>query len=185
MEMFMISPTELKVMMNAADMKQYNLESDRGRNDSRRLALRLILKEAEIKTGFESEGKRLLVKMFPSRDGGCEMFVTRLGEYSGNTGLARDNPGKTAPADGSFIYSFSKLGEMICACRRLSEAGYNENSAAYSENERPKYYLVLGSVSPLVCEMGGKLMKSGTKNYINEYCSLICERAVDTLASFA
>lgn len=186
MELIKINQTELKVMMSAEDMRHYELDRSLGDEDmTQREAIRTILREARRKTGFNSGGEKILVRMFPSRDGGCELFVTKL-----STGVGTTERDKTATIvlpslrGGIFIYSFASLSEMISACRRLDEAGYRDDSSAYRENSGRAYYLVLGVRSPLAEEMGGELMKMSTMYYINEYCSLICDGAVGGLSRF-
>lgn len=185
MEMIKISQFELKVMMSPEDMRKYELDGDEEDTLSRRTALRSILREARYQTGFSSCGERLLVRMFPSRDGGCEMFVTKLSAKSGTDSEKRVLSSPSPLPEGVFIYNFPELGNLISACRRLFEAGYRADSAAYRDNGRRAWYLVIGIKSPLAEEMGGSLMKNGAMYYINEYCSLLSGEAVTKLSRFA
>ena len=175
MRMIMISPSQLKVMMDAEDMRRYEIDCDDCLEPrTRRSALRRILRRAKEETGFSSDGVRVLVRMFPSKDGGCEMFVTRLGRADEN-----------AVADGMRAYSFGSLSELICACRALKTGEDADKSFAYRDETREAWYLVIGHTSPVVSEMGGVLLKPGAIAYINEYCTLICRNAVSTLAEYA
>lgn len=185
MEMIMINPWRLKVVMDADDMEKYELSGSRESANTRKSALRMILHKAKEQTGFDSKGRRILVRMFPSRDGGCEMFVTRLGEAG--EGETRDAAvlGCATARDGMSVYLFVTFSDLISACRRLRAAGYRDESAAYMDENRSAWYLVICSASPLACEMGGVLMRSGAISYINEHCSLICDSAVSVLADFA
>lgn len=187
MEMIKISQSELKVMMSPEDMRKYSLdcEIEGEATLSRRTALRTILREARYQTGFSSCGEKLLVRMFPSRDGGCEMFVTKLSAKNDIDSERRAMVSPSPLPEGVFIYTFPELGNLISACRRLYDAGYRADSAAYRDNGRRAWYLVIGIKSPLAEEMGGSLMKNGTLYYINEYCSLLCREAVSELAKFA
>ena len=184
MEMIMISPSQLKVTLDAAEMKKYELDLEGLRGaDLRQLALRRILRTASEQTGFEYDGGRVVVRMFPSKDGGCELFVSRLARVSRpQSELCR---GDAAVRDGMSVYSFPSLTQLLCACRRLSDAGYADASYAYRENGRDAYYLVIEGESPLICEMGGTRLGSGASGYINEYCTLICGDAVARLSRFA
>ena len=47
-------------------------------DDQGKQAFNKILDEAKLKCGFSTNGKRIFVQLFPSKDGGCEMFITRL-----------------------------------------------------------------------------------------------------------
>ena len=183
MELIKINQSELKVMMSADDMKKYDLSGDEDEY-AQKAALRGILREARERIGFACSGEKLIVRMFPSRDGGCEMFVTKL---SAKSSTERENGVIFAPAslyDGVYVYSFANLNDMISACRRLSDAGYRDGSSAYRDNAGRGYYLIIGIKSPLAEEMGGELMKLSTMYYINEYCSLLCDEAVPELARF-
>lgn len=185
MEMIMINPWRLKVVMDADDMDKYDLSSGKESPNARKSALRLILHEAKEQTGFDSKGRRILVRMFPSRDGGCEMFVTRLGDAGEIETRDTTVLGYVAAREGMSVYLFGSFSELISACRRLRDAGYREESAAYRDGNRSAWYLVICSTSPLACEMGGVLMRPGAISYINEYCSLVCDSAVSVLADFA
>ena len=87
MELILISNSKLKIMLSAEDMKRYNIECD-GETALRR-GFKPVLDMARRDCGFESEGGRLLVQVFPSRGGGCEMFITRVALDSGKD-RARD-----------------------------------------------------------------------------------------------
>ena len=186
MEMIMISPSQLKVMMDAEDMKKYalNCDDDLRSGSERRLALRTILKKAKEQTGFLSDGRRILVKMFPSRDGGCEMFVTRLGDAARQTEF-EETKNAAVIREGMSVYAFETFQGLASACLRLREAGIGGESAAYREIEKSRYYLAVDKSSPLITEMGGSLIRSCAAGYINEYCALICKDAVNVLANYA
>lgn len=185
MEMIKISQSELKVTMSPEDMRKYELDCDENEDFNRRIALRTILREARYQTGFSSHGERILVRMFPSRDGGCEMFVTKLSAKNNLESERRMTRSPSPLPDGVYIYNFTEFGNLICACRRLFEAGYRADSSAYRDNGKRGWFLVIGIKSPLAEEMGGELMKNGAMYYINEYCSLLCDCAVASLSKFA
>lgn len=84
MELILIDQTKLKIMLTAPDLLHYELIPDELEHMSCtdrhiRAAFRHIFNDAEAQTGFHTEGERLLVQMFTSKCGGCEIFVTKLG----------------------------------------------------------------------------------------------------------
>ena len=88
MEVILIDPDKLKIMLTAPDMQRYALDTARLEGmtctDTRtREAFRHIFHDAETETGFHTEGARLLVQMYTSKCGGCEIFVTKLVEEPG------------------------------------------------------------------------------------------------------
>ena len=185
MEMIMISPRHLKVMMNADDMIEYDLASKETKEAraNRRDALRRILRKAKDATGFDSEGARVTVRMFPSPDGGCEMFVT----LNGGSDEGCSSPLTVCQAfahDGMTVYSFGSLRELLGACKRLRDSGYSDESFAYRDKQNIRFFLALECATPLACEMGGTIMKRHAIAYIHEHCSLICSQAVFVLSKY-
>lgn len=83
MELILINQTKLKIMLSAPDMKHYELLPEKLEHmtctdHETRVAFRHIFDDAEARTGFHTSGEKLLVQMFTSKCGGCEIFVTRL-----------------------------------------------------------------------------------------------------------
>ena len=83
MDYIRISDTKIKVTLSQADLDRYVAEGEHDRLAGSHGTLRAILREIRRKTGFDATGERVLMQMFPSSDGGCELFVTRLGKLPG------------------------------------------------------------------------------------------------------
>ena len=80
MEIIMISDSKIKVMLSADDLKGFDLDTaslDYSNTETKRMFWD-ILSRAKHSIGFDTDGHRVLVQLYPSRCGGCEMFVTRL-----------------------------------------------------------------------------------------------------------
>ncbi len=85
MELILIDPSKLKIMLTAPDMQHYALDTSRLEgmactDTHTREAFRHIFHDAEVETGFHTDGQKLLVQMYTSKCGGCEIFVTKLGD---------------------------------------------------------------------------------------------------------
>ena len=80
MELIVIDETKLKIMLTAPDMQHYDLHAERmtTANAATRNAFRHIFNDARQRIGFDTSGERLLVQLYTSRGGGCEIFVTKL-----------------------------------------------------------------------------------------------------------
>ena len=104
MELILISSSKLKIMLSDADMEKYDLTAETVDydNTATRRAFWSILDDAKNETGFDAASDRLFIQMYPSKDGGCEMFVTKLGTLCGEEPpLAPERKRtKTAPARG-------------------------------------------------------------------------------------
>ena len=74
---------------------------------------------------------------------------------------------------------------MLCACLGLTRDGYGGESAAYCEEEKRRYYLILDHESHIASENLGTLCQSSVYYYINEHCRMLCADAVPTLGKLA
>ena len=181
MELILISKSKLKIMMSAEDMKTYNIECD-GENAFGR-GFRPVLEKARRDCGFECEGGRLLVQVFPSRAGGCEMFITRV---------TPQNDCALPKKKELCAVIFRRASEMISACALLNARGYCGESRAYSlptgecvlwlEEPDPDRELALWAA---VAEYGEKCKGKDIEMYIKEHASEIFEEnAVSALSGF-
>ena len=81
MEFLKISSGKVKIMLSAADMQKWKLSSDSKLTGDSILKSRVfkLLDHVKRHYDFEYEGDKLLIQFYPSRDGGAELFVTKLG----------------------------------------------------------------------------------------------------------
>ncbi len=143
MELIRISDSKLKITLSVADMEKYALCSDSMDYDNTetRRAFWEILDEAKQKTGFDAAKERVFVQVYPSRGGGCEMYVTKVGTLFEKEGVGEKPPPRRRPRVG--IYRFLSLDGLLSACAVLHAQGYSEESAAYAERDAGRYYLIL------------------------------------------
>ncbi|MEE1115692.1 MAG: adaptor protein MecA [Clostridia bacterium] len=212
MELILISESKLKIMLTAQDMSRYDIDAmtlDYTSDESRK-AFHHILEDAKNETGFDTEGDRLFIQMYPSRSGGCELFVTKLGvlcsategetpnEFSipltGGTSVVQLKPERKS-SNGpkrAGAYCFEQMEWMLRVCRRLSSCGYSGESSAYRDNDG-KCYLILEEMnanlySPLdeysfILEYGTYENAETLRLYIREHGTVICgSGAVEKLA---
>ncbi len=194
MELILINASKLKIMLTDSDMEKYDLKAETVDydNTATRRAFWSILDDAKTETGFDAASDRLFIQMYPSRDGGCEMFVTKLG--------APDVPDKKKWRGGKceektrerlFIYSFECLNFLIRVCNCLRLLGRRGRSCAYAEDSG-KCYLLLWEKSVespprthfFIHEYGQSEHAETTLLYIKEHASPLCEEdAVETLGA--
>lgn len=212
MEIIMISESKLKVMLSAEDLQEFDLETeslDYNNTETKRMFWD-ILNRAKHSVGFDTDGQRVLVQLYPSRAGGCEMFITKLGSVC----RSEENPSpktelKTVikpisrqSGDGAHkasdtrpcVFSFDRMEALLAACRRLSGIGYTGESEAYMGDDRRAYlFLCLpdhGCYLPLdeyafLHEYGARENTESFRHFVGEHANAICQsRAVETLAAF-
>ena len=180
MELILISNSKLKIMLSAEDMKKYNIECDG--TSALRQGFRPVLERAHDDCGFDIESGRLLVQVFPSRTGGCEMFVTRVALSDGGDG--RD----------ASVCIFETMQDMIALCRILHNRGIGKESAAFAlpagafalilpEFDRDERLPLCATV---INEFGYRRDCEKIEGYIKEHAKMIFgDNAVERLAQLA
>jgi len=215
MDLIKINDNKLKIMLSATDMHSFALDADHMdyTNSKTREAFRHILEEARDRTGFDAKGHQIYVQLYPSRGGGCEMFVTKLGvvcalgeessppsketsQQKATAALPRPKPGPQADRHHTVAFMFDAMEHLLCVCRRLRGREFGGLSEAW-HGEEGKYYLLLSERGgarrsmlfdrTLLCLLGeyGLQQNADTvRLYIREHARPICEEdAIGRLAA--
>ena len=175
MELLLISDSKLKVMLTEEDMRRYDLNAEKVDYDNTetRRAFWEILDEAKHRTGFDAASDKVLIQLYPSRDGGCELFVTKLGLIPplAEKTIAKSNR-VTMLAARRGVYAFSTLSDLILAARSMAETPSVRESDVYLTDDG-RYYLIAE-------ERGGK------NEAISEFSRLLeyAEPVPPTLAEY-
>ena len=142
MELIVINDLQIKLTLTRDDLGRYPPDAETGEifREILRDAYRLGLDgtgASVLPDGFAQSGGsgRLYVQMYPSRGGGCELFVTRLPSLCAAEGKAvppspersarnREDTGFTPvtipPPSPRFVYAFDSLGLLLRCCAGLS-----------------------------------------------------------------
>ena len=206
MEIILISECKLKIALREEDLAAFEIRADEldySNTETKRMFWDL-LSRAKHKTGFDTDGQRVLVQLYPSKDGGCEMFVTKIGlldeegdtkkcsqGYERLTSQIKKQKKSISPKGVCSVFSFDNIDKLLRVCRRLSDIGYIGDSSAYSA-ENGRCYLFLADVeaavySPLdefsfLSEYGTRENSELTRYYVLEHSTPLCEKnAVSTL----
>ena len=204
MDLIRIDDNKMKIMLTPVDMQCYELDADAMDADNRetRRAFRHILDDVRIRTGFDALSDKLYVQLYPSRGGGCEMFVTRLAcAANENTGhpaadigsssllpKARECRALGGDRNRNVAFVFEALEHLLSACRRLRAQSFPGNSGAW-RGEEGRYYLILSEACERVSrplaldrralafinEYGTQQNAETVRLYIREHGCPICE----------
>ena len=212
MELIIINDKKLKIMLTENDLAEFSLNADNldySNADTKKMFWD-ILSHAKHTVGFSTDGHRVLVQLYPSRAGGCEMFVTKLGPLihdcpcDSSDALEEASYKKKAlhckpshrklPGDGKVgVFGFDNISSLLTVCRRLCEIGYEGESSAYRcDNKR--YHLFLdgldsyGYLLPdeftFINEYGNTENTEAMSYYIEEHGQEICQyNAVEILGA--
>lgn len=193
MELLVIGESKLKVMLNKEDMKKYGLLGSELNYDdppTRKKLLR-ILDDVKAQSGFDTTADKLLIQLYPSRDGGSEMFVTKLGllPSTAEQSLKRSR-GVGVFCRGTEIFFTPDFTAVLRMARLCEGLRYIERSHLFYE-EKKGYYLILdqrgsgGSPSPLwpLFEYADPISLL-RRPYIQEYATLLMEdNAISSLSA--
>jgi len=179
MELILINSEKLKIMMSRDDMAEYDISCERAdyKNTETRRAFWNILDQAKRRTGFDAASDKIYIQMYPSKEGGCEMYVTKLGFSEKET--QENTETETEPQ----IYRFDSLGTLLKVCSELDRLGYTKFGRTYTD--KSGFFLCLESEAikknadriAFLAEFGEKWDGDVFFRYKGEYCSPICEHA--------
>ncbi|MBQ8140416.1 MAG: adaptor protein MecA [Clostridia bacterium] len=164
MEFIVISENKIKVMLTEEDLRDFEIDADEldySNTDTKRMFWD-ILSRAKHTAGFDTDGQRVLVQLYPSRHGGCEMFVTKIGDLSHSDEICC-NQERSSPLISEKItlksptksikkskkhfsaFCFERLEDVIAVCRQLYRTEYGDDCSAYI-GDNGAYYLILSGV---------------------------------------
>lgn len=208
MELIRINDKKLKIMLTSLDMKNYALDSDKMscETEETRRAFRNILHDAGVRGGFDTSSEKIFIQLYPSRAGGCEMFVTRLdlaacaaaarGERTEEMEVAMEQTARTRECT---VFSFERLSSLLRACALLCRADGERRgelrSSAYRDGEDTYYLIVEGDAlryreqamrHALLGEFGAICDDAWLAIYLPEHAAVLCEdTAIPTLGALA
>ncbi len=188
MELILISSSKLKIMLSPDDMREHRLccdSVDYGNTETRR-AFWSILDEAKQQTGFDAASSRVYIQLYPSRSGGCELYVTKLLQKA-------DERRTEKPPDGrELTFRFEGVSPLLCVCRRLSLTGFDCSASAYFDEEQRAWLCIFGVDDSeldrlaFISEFGEECDPPSAHAYIDEHGHCICtDSAVERLAGLA
>lgn len=161
MEFLVISESKLKIIMTPDDAKKYEFSPALANYDSpdARKILWRIIDEATDTVGFDPKGDKILIQLYPSRDGGAEIFVTKLGALKSYAAkLVSHSENVTMLSREMNLYLFSGLEPLLRTARLISR-----NSSPKSDvYEAPSGHFFLA-----IEERGG--VEGGEYSVISEF----------------
>ncbi len=204
MELIRINDRKLKIMLTPSDMSHFEMNAERLGEDTEQMrrSFRMLMKEVRRKIAFELDDRRVSVQYFPSREGGCEMFISCSLQEEQKRSLpavverllpqkAEEKPEKYRR---EIVYRMPELEDLLRVCQRLKSTGFAGESRAFRE-ERGGWllYLRFQTKSPFslpepmafLAEYGTPCNLAQAKAYIPEHTKPISARAVEELAALA
>ncbi len=200
MELIVINEDKLKITMSAHEMHEMGLEENEfytTASDSRRI-LKNILERLNVATGLEhpSPDDKILMQLYPEKEGGCELFITRLrvdcdlgasgrsesmascerGEH-GEMGEAKlpvlymENRTSASAEWPTLTYRFDHLRDAVGACVALQRNGFVGESKLWCRQNNCKNELYLTVTQKQDAKEGRSLASPAT--FLSEF-GILC-----------
>lgn len=197
MEVLKISDSKVKIMLSYADITKFRLQDGELNYDDPKTRRKIfdILDCVKKHHGFDYEGDKLLIQFYPSKDGGAELFVTKLGILSPESAKVISKSDKITLLNAKrSIYVFESFVDLLCAAKAIRHINEMKDSELLL-SENGNYYLgiyergeskggVITDFAPLL-EFGAPISRE-KHTYILEHSErLIGSNAVKLLASLA
>lgn len=177
-----LSESKIKFTVYLEDMERWgiSLESLAADTPKARELFNLLIKRAEIETGFSAANSRLMIEAQPGKDDAIVLFITNLDmQQAGGKMRVR---AKAAPDRKNKIFIFDDF-ENLCTLASVNKN--DEGGTLYTLDGR--YYLVLNSDCAAGISEYGKETKRDeiTLSYLNEHGKCIIERdALKTIEKY-
>lgn len=188
MEYILINDSKLKIILEERELEEWDISIDEldYSNPAAKRVFEGLLGYAKQELGFDTSGYKVLIQLYPSKDGGCELFVTRLGESSERQSKSSRSRKEKKQAE-QRAYSFDKLSHLLAVCKRLCLSGFTGESSAWFDKEG-KWFLLMSlegdsdssKLLPpdrfsFITEYGEYENPKALSLYLGEYAKAVCE----------
>lgn len=191
MEILRIGKQAVKVFLNQDEAIKYKVS---GNDELDEIEIKevfsLLLTEIKKQTDFSYANKKIFTEIFPSKDGGCEIYISCIGTEAENTVYKdklceTETKKKITPS----IYEIDNLEKLLLVSYRLNEIKQHEKSSVYYDFENKRYFLLLENINVKNLKYAflleyAKYIKSNNVLFIKEhYNCLIKKDAVKILSN--
>ena len=122
MEFLLVGESKIKIVLTEEERESYGLGAsapDISGPGARRSFWR-ILDMAKKDVGFDPSGDKILIQLYPIKNGGCEIFVTKLGILPESSARLVSKSNKVAMlSKKNSLYAFDDYEDLIKAARAV------------------------------------------------------------------
>ena len=185
MEFLLVGESKIKIVLSEDERVSYNLNAAAPdiSGPSARRSFWSILDMAKREVGFDPSGDKILIQLYPLKQGGCEIFVTKLGilpEVSARV-VAKSNKVALLSKKKS-LYVFSELDDLINAAKAIKVTSGDTAPESDVYFDEDKYYLSIeeygkgGEPMEFLCIMEfGRELTADMFTYILEHANRLTD----------
>lgn len=181
----MVGESKIKIVLSEDERVSYNLNAaapDISVPSARR-SFWSILDMAKKEVGFDPSGDKVLIQLYPLKQGGCEIFVTKLGILPDASARVVAKSNKVALlSKKKSLYAFTELDDLINAARAVKAVSGDVTPESDVYCSRDKYYLSIeeygkgGEPMEFLCIMEfGTELAADMFTYVSEHADRLTD----------
>ena len=184
MEILRIGKHAIKISLNIDETKEYRiLDSDILEEDEIKESFSKLLLKAKETVDFSYAGRKIFTEIFPSKDGGCEIYISCISMEAEKAVYKDKNQqlDNKKPKSVLSIFDFENIENLLQACYRLKEIKYKNKSSVYYDTDKKRYYMILEDIYikdiryAFLLEYS-KYIKGSIASYIKEHYKCILKK---------
>jgi len=184
-EFLLIGESKIKIVLDSEETKKHKLDEGSASlsGAGMRRSFWRILDMAKSEVGFDPAGDKVLIQLYPTASGGCEIFVTKLGILPESSArlVSRSNRISMLQKKRS-IYVFDCLDDLIRASRAVKALSGDTPLVSDVYESDGRYYLSIEEYGkggeptefPCILEFGRGLT-ADVWSYIYEHSKCLSE----------
>lgn len=192
LEALLINDRKLKITLSSAELCEMELSLDEldYKNTRTRRFIWQLLDSAREKTGFDAAAQRVLIRVYPSKGGGCELYVCKVKDNpeKAHTDAAQDiGLVREALPQCRALYRFSSVSLLLSSCKIFADRADIPTAAAYAG--AGEAFLLIKDADPsreelsLFSEFGVLCNETDSENIL-ENAKIICkDHAIERLSA--
>ncbi len=133
MEFLTVGNSKIKIMLTREEARERGIKADGAdyTDPETRRSIKMIMDEARTKADFDVGKEKLLIQLYPSRDDGIELLVTKLGIISKETeSMISRSENVAVISEGRIYCLFDRFEDLVSALRGLAD-GSTDDSILY------------------------------------------------------
>lgn len=156
MKLYRLGEREIRIRLTKEDLASFSVTVEELDYDSARgkKIIWELFDKARQETGFEADGEKIYIQLYPTERGGCELFVTKLE--------------KEAKKE---CFCFADFDTLFTA---LTRSPLPSEAELWKEERRGKFFVLLPEEKTPVafCEFGEKV-KTPSHIFLNSRCKKV------------
>lgn len=160
MELILINENKLKIILSSNEMERLGLDENEFHlclSNSRKILEQILVEYKQSDLLNFTKDAKLLLQLYPDKNGGCELYVTRLyiensvpedtiDENSFKTPLLPARLSKKENEHHTLCYSFINLSDVIAACRAIFKGKEAVESSLYIAQDKKPFLFIEASM---------------------------------------